>query len=285
MEGLFEFQGRGSSDWVCLIAHGSTQIHYDENHLLVRALKKYVHKIYTVDLPGHGSLRSSLPSDVQGAVDLFYETALPAISGKKVILLGFSMGGIFSIKAWKRLKQATQTIIGIMIGVGLYMSDAQLAQIRMFFTERHYRISGWVRRMEDFHGPDWKRLVEIIGKWFDPSFPQNALFSKEEREMVVSEQIFFIIGNRDQAFSLEGFSILPSESIVDLVNYTSLFTGPPTTHPDPLSDCDPSKRVFIISGHHFSYFHPKAGFPIVHYIIDHLLRCTLSSVGVSLRNN
>ncbi len=277
MDGLFEYKGERTSDWVAVVVHGSTQVHYDDRHPLVRLLKKHVSTVYSLDLPGHGSMSKQLPKNVSEATNIFFEMIRPVVENKRLLIVGFSMGGIFTIKKWRQLKEVTEQLVGIMIGVGLFISDTQLAQIRLFFSERHYRISGWVKRMEEMHGSHWKELVYTIGSWFDPNFPDNALFRDEEREMIVDEPLFFVIGNRDQAFSLDGFSIFPERSCMDLVNYTSLFIGPPESRPDPLSECDLERHVFIIAGHHFSYFHPKAAFPIVGYIIENLLRC----LGVS----
>ena len=273
MNGVFQINGLGNSDWVAVVAPGSTQTHYQENHPLVELLKNYFSQIYSIDLPGHGSLQHMLPRDVHHAMDIFLQTVSPFVNGKKVVFFGFSLGGILALKNWSALKKITHRLIGVMIGVGLKIDELTIPSIRMFFTERHYRISGWEKKMEEMHGENWRALVNRIGEWFDPMSSPNIYLNDNELHNINGQEVYYIVANRDQAFSLEGFSIFPDLPLVDLVSYTALFTGPDTSLLNPLDPCDLSPRVFIVSGHHFSYFHPKAAFPLVKYIISYLLDC------------
>ncbi len=276
MKGIQAIEGDDITDWVAIVVHGSTQSSYDANHPLVACLRTRFSTIYSIDLPGHGSLqlKSDRELTYEEANSQYLSVVLPCVERRKIVYVGFSLGAIFAIKNWKELSDASDELIGIFIGTGLHFSETSLQNISMFFTVRHYRISGWVSIMEELHGPYWQTLLSSIRKWFSPEASPNILYSSSEIETVLGSNTYFIVGNRDQAFGADAFYVFSESQIIDLTTYTPQFLAP--SPPDPLRG-EPLHRVYLISGHHFSYFHPKAAFPIVAYVLNDILDKTCFS--------
>lgn len=242
------YTGNGSSFDCVIVAHGSTETAYNEDHPLINFLLGYTKTVYSLDLPGHGSLqlREASPLTFNEAFEQLVTLLLPYVTQKRVLFVGFSLGGLFGIKLSTSLERFTNTWAGIYIGAALRISTHSEEHILQFFEESSYEEMGWANQIQKHHGPHWRELLATLRSWLQV----NSFLRPTSHELhrIREGKHYFILAERDQAFSREDI----------------LYAETPEA-PIPL---------YIVKGHHFTYFHPKVGWPQTRQslieIINHL---------------
>jgi hypothetical protein len=237
-------KGKGK-DLYALVGPGSTQLRYQESHPIIQILMEYCREVYSFDLPGHGinQIKEGQSIQIDEALDQMFLTFKEKIQNKKLILVGFSLGGLILLKLWKKIALVSSNIFGCFLGCGFKIDASNREKVEHFFSPNIYSKFGWEEFMLENHGKEWKTLLFNIKEWLQPY--SNIFLSISEINEILGyrEKILFILSKRDQSFS------------INAINYGNMFNF----------------KVNIVRGDHFSYFSPRVGLKEVKKILLNFL--------------
>ena len=246
---IFHYNGEGTTI-TAVVVHGSVQTYYDEHHRLIKLLKKYCKEILSIVLPGHGSSVGSIEDPKSLSVEIslsrFRTELLTEITAKKVVFVGYSIGGLFGLKIWPDLARTCTMIYGIFIGCGLRIHPEHASLIKQFFSPEFFETIHWDTLTQQHHGATWKALVLTVAQWLNSDSKLFLTTNELESLQTYEHTISFILGDSDQPFS--------SEYIFFAGNYTVL----------PV-ECD-----------HFGYFFHHGAWPQVENYLKEILVQILS---------
>ena len=217
---IFHYNGYGTSI-TAIVVHGSVQAYFDENHRLIKLLKEYCKEILSIVLPGHGH-NVGIDDDFESlsaetAVTRFRNEILVEIVDKRVVFIGYSIGGLFGLKIWTNLVNSCKTLSGIFIGCALRINPGNFSVVQQFFSPEFFEKLQWDMLTKKIHGEKWKLLVITVAKWLNPD--SQLFLTPLELEKLESskDSIYFILGNSDQPFSSKdiyfagNYPVLPVE--------------------------------------------------------------------------
>jgi hypothetical protein len=231
---ILNINGNGK-DLYAVVGPGSTQLVFDESHPIIKVLVNCCKEIYSFDLPGHGTdqLKEDQILSIDKAIEQLYLTLESKIKYKRIILVGFSLGGLMLLKLWKKLVTISTDIYGCFIGCGFKIDASNRQNVQNFFSPEFYSKFGWEGLMLKIHGKTWKTLLANIKSWLQPNSYLFLTIDEINHLMENKEKIVFILAKKDQSFT------------INAINFDNMFDF----------------NIKIIKGDHFSYFSPRVGLP------------------------
>ena len=233
-------------DWNVIVVHGSTDTHYQRNNPLVHLLLKFFPKVYSIDLPGHGSpnLKDQRKLDLDTALRDFSSSLHDLVNQSNVLYVGYSLGGLFGLKCWEHFQSISNKLIGVIIGAGSELRPEILPFIEKSFSDSAFLDPITSQFMREKHGPSWRDLAQSLQNWI--SSPD--LYLHPEGIQSLEGTLHLIISENDYLFSFE-------ESYRHFQNGKT----------DSLSI-----DFLRVPGEHNDYFHWKVGWPKVSNFISNI---------------
>jgi hypothetical protein len=167
---IFTISGKGK-DLYAVVGPGSTQLSYKETHPIIKILTIHCKEIYSFDLPGHGKgqLKENERIRIDKAIEQLYLDIESKIRSKKIILVGFSLGGLMLLKLWNKISTISAQIYSCFIGCGFKIEASNRQKVDKFFTPEFYSKYGWEDMMVKNHGETWKTVLANINLWLQPN--------------------------------------------------------------------------------------------------------------------
>ena len=159
--------------------------------------------VYSILLPYHGHL-SALPckgtsEEVNASVDEMYELIRPLVFHRYVLLLGYSMGGLYCSRLYPRILHCIHPLsMVLLVGVVLQLGDSGPLIERYWHDLAHNKPQSLIRT-HSTHFPTTIRFINAAC-----SQPASPLFpSREERRVLREGQVYYVMGTGDVAYPLD----------------------------------------------------------------------------------
>jgi hypothetical protein len=224
------------NSWIGVVIHGGGGTAFAKDHPLVKYLSSQIacSHVYSLELPNHGKReKSSKWNDAHTSLENIYDTIRYKIISKRVIFIGYSVGAIFIIKLWPKLKEIIhKDSVAIFTGTGLRVGRFR-KEIDQFWTEEDFKTSGRYKSMSQLHGDDWSMGIKAVYEWLSP---KSLLWCNERELKIITsdfEKIFFVCGT-------ENFEPFDLDDVLFSFDKRSAI-----------------KKVFTVPSDHWSYFSKK----------------------------
>eukprot|EP01116_Phalansterium_solitarium_P007835 TRINITY_DN20814_c0_g1_i1.p1 TRINITY_DN20814_c0_g1~~TRINITY_DN20814_c0_g1_i1.p1 ORF type:complete len:287 (-),score=25.53 TRINITY_DN20814_c0_g1_i1:78-845(-) len=193
-----------NSNIIAVCAHGGGGSMFGENHPVVQLLLSTVaNEVCSVELPGHGSNAVDTPVPADVAAEQIFQAVGPVVRDRQAVFVGYSVGGIFLMKLWPRLRELMQRdSVGVFVGSGL-RSNLGWPLINNFWQPEAYVARNKALAMEKLHGPGWKATIESVRLWNKPDSAAFSTASELHALFSPDEHVFLVLGDADQPFPLE----------------------------------------------------------------------------------
>eukprot|EP01119_Soliformovum_irregulare_P008842 TRINITY_DN2194_c0_g1_i2.p1 TRINITY_DN2194_c0_g1~~TRINITY_DN2194_c0_g1_i2.p1 ORF type:complete len:203 (-),score=36.12 TRINITY_DN2194_c0_g1_i2:3-611(-) len=135
-------------------------------------------------------------------VNMFPIEVMPLIKGKKVILVGYSTGGMLMMKhlEYFRKEGMDPRSFGIFIGVSPHPDPSLLDGIYHFWTPDTMKQTGKDKVMKKLHGTRWEELMIEIRSWF--IIESSLWLNERECQLLFNDpSMFLILGEKDEPFA------------------------------------------------------------------------------------
>jgi hypothetical protein len=209
MAHCYEFASKNISTddgWISVAVHGGGGPSFPQNHVIFKFIESnypQVSKHYSVELPNHGKREKSTQwYDAQIVLDHLYNLLKDKIDGKKVVFVGYSVGGIFMIKSWFRFKKIMhKDSFAVFIGTGIRMTVLR-KEVEEFWTEKYFLDNKRDKTMAYVHGKDWLMSVDSVHSWLSED---SAIWvNTHQLNQIKNERMYFICGTHPhEAFHID----------------------------------------------------------------------------------
>jgi pimeloyl-ACP methyl ester carboxylesterase len=193
---LIHLNDVGNTELTLLLLNGGGRSPFSQNHPLTNYFKQFDLNIYSVELPGHGKSCFHHLTSVTEMLESFQSDFMNLIEQyqlKKIGLVGFSLGGLLSLKSIEL--ELLPFEFAIVLGCGVVITETQKKIIDYYTTPEFFDEMQWTQNMEIYHGTGWPIFIQSLHQWFNldtPIFSSSTLLQKSK--------ILFLFGDNDEVF-------------------------------------------------------------------------------------
>ena len=187
---------------VAILISGGGFAAWTAKHPTTQFLLRYVPLVYSVLLPYHSHL-SAVPcegtaEEVSESVDEMYELVRPLVFHRYVLLLGYSMGGLYCSRLYPRLLPSIHPhSLVMLVGVALRLGDSGPLIERYWHDLIQHKPHSLIRT-HSIHFPTTVRFINAAC-----SQPDSPLFpSSDDRRALRDGEVCYVTGRDDMAYPL-----------------------------------------------------------------------------------
>ena len=237
---------------VAVLISGGGFAAWNAKHPTTQFLLRYVPVVYSVLLPYHGHLSAEpcngSADEVSDSVDEMYELVRPLVFHRYVLLMGYSMGGLYCSRLYKRLLHGgchPQSLV-LLVGVALRLGDSGPLIERYWHDLARDKPQSLVRA----HSAHYHNTIRFINAAC--AQPTSPLFpSADERQTLRQGHVYYVTGHNDLAYPL------------DVLRWTMAEEG--------WQAGVAVQRVWEVECGHFNYFDGE-NWPTVRAMLDEIVR-------------
>jgi len=188
---------------VAVLISGGGFAAWNAKHPTTQLLLRYVPVVYSILLPYHAHLSAmpcgGTPEEVSDSVDEMYELVRPLVFHRYVLLLGYSMGGLYCSRLYPRLLPAIHPhSLLLLVGVALRLGDSGPLIERYWQDLTVHKPQSLIRT----HSTHFHNTIRFINAAC--SQPASPLFpSAEERRVLRQGEVYYVMGREDVAYPLD----------------------------------------------------------------------------------
>ena len=181
-----------------LFMNGGGQIPLSKHSKLVQYFNHYNYNAFAVELPGHGKSRFHEEMTQDKFLSHFKNEFTRIIKEKKIktrALIGFSLGGLFALKAIEMKILDVNYVIGY--GCGFGIGEAEKDTFNYYTSEKFFHDMNWGTIMKKNHGKGWYNPLLSMDNLMNVESPIFSDLSK----MGNDTQILIILGENEELFT------------------------------------------------------------------------------------
>lgn len=208
-----------------LFLNGGGQIPFSPHNKLVRFFEKYDYNLIAVELPGHGKSKFQVvhtQETILSSFEISYRKIIVEADIKVKGMIGFSLGGLFALKAIELDIFPVDYLI--VYGCGFGIGEKEKSTFQYYTSEQFFHDMRWFSTMKKNHGDGWYNLQHSLNDLMHVNSPIFSDLSK-----IKKSDILLILGDKEELFRTEY-----NESLImgNLSENITLLTIPETSHFD-----------------------------------------------------
>ncbi|MHA2028130.1 MAG: hypothetical protein ACW99A_04400 [Candidatus Kariarchaeaceae archaeon] len=209
-----------------LLLNGGGQIPFSKHNKITRFFSEYDYNIIAVELPGHGKSKFNQIMSQEEFIKHF-EYEFPKLIEEKGIItkamVGFSLGGLFALKAVEKKLIEVDCFIGY--GCGFGIGNDERGTFNYYTSQKFFDDMNWDPIMKKNHGEGWLNLLHSMDKLMHVESP---IFINPE-QLDNETQIILILGENEELFTPQYNQEVANKNTLDKVH---IIVIPNTTHFD-----------------------------------------------------